>query len=136
MPSWGKQEPGHSLSSLGMPYPYLTNALCVICGRCGVVCGVDVEQGFPTIKFFYVSNGKIKSSTYQGGRSAKELVTFAIDKVGRLSRLTMQQHAMPCILACLQLGLFPASNAWLDLWWMHHLVDWCFACLSCSGSAA
>jgi hypothetical protein len=39
------------------------------------------SQGFPTIKFLYVSNGKIKSSAYQGGRSAKELVTFALDKV-------------------------------------------------------
>lgn len=43
-------------------------------------------QGFPTIKFFYVSNGKIKSSAYNGGRSAKELVTFALDKVGTHSR--------------------------------------------------
>jgi hypothetical protein len=42
-------------------------------------------QGFPTIKFLYVSNGKIKSSNYQGGRSAKELVAFALDKVGRES---------------------------------------------------
>lgn len=40
------------------------------------------RQGFPTIKFFYVSGGKIKSSSYQGGRSAKELVSFALDKVG------------------------------------------------------
>eukprot|EP00775_Hariotina_reticulata_P009043 gene9043-9214_t len=37
-------------------------------------------RGFPTIKFFYVQGGKIKSSDYNGGRSATELVSFALDK--------------------------------------------------------
>lgn len=38
-------------------------------------------QGFPTIKLFYVdNNGNIKSSDYNGQRSAKDIVTFAADK--------------------------------------------------------
>jgi protein disulfide-isomerase A6 len=37
-------------------------------------------QGFPTIKLFYVLNGAIKSSDYNGGRTAKDLVAFALDK--------------------------------------------------------
>lgn len=51
-----------------------------------------VPQGFPTIKFFYVSNGKIKSSAYNGGRSAKEIVTFALDKVRRQEQQQMPQQ--------------------------------------------
>ncbi len=40
------------------------------------------RAGFPTIKFFYAgSDGSIKGVPYNGGRSAKELVTFAMDKV-------------------------------------------------------
>lgn len=66
-----------------------TQALaCLQLTRCLQLLGaaaVSLFQGFPTIKFFYVSNGKIKSSAYNGGRSAKELVTFALDKVGRLA---------------------------------------------------
>lgn len=39
-------------------------------------------QGFPTIKFFYVDDsGNIKSSDYNSGaRTAKDLITFALDK--------------------------------------------------------
>lgn len=50
-------------------------------------------QGFPTIKFFYVSDGKIKSSEFRGGRSAKDIVTFALDKVGG--------HSLHAVLAAL-----------------------------------
>lgn len=41
-------------------------------------------QGFPTIKLLYVddSSGSIKSVDYNGGRAAKDLVNWALDKVG------------------------------------------------------
>ncbi|GFR51819.1 hypothetical protein Agub_g14281 [Astrephomene gubernaculifera] len=44
-------------------------------------------QGFPTIKLLYVddASGAIKSVDYNGGRSAKELVTFALDKAKSLA---------------------------------------------------
>lgn len=61
----------------------IVNVAAVDCDEHKSIAGEHGVQGFPTIKFFYVSNGKIKSSAYQGGRSAKELVTFALDKVGR-----------------------------------------------------
>lgn len=54
-------------------------------------CAFPTFQGFPTIKFLYVSNGKIKSSAFNGGRSAKELVTFALDKVGVFQQQEQQQ---------------------------------------------
>jgi len=37
-------------------------------------------QGFPTIKLFYTIDGSIKTKDYNGGRSAKEIVSFAMDK--------------------------------------------------------
>mmetsp|Transcript_11091 Transcript_11091/g.23921 ORF Transcript_11091/g.23921 Transcript_11091/m.23921 type:complete len:457 (+) Transcript_11091:59-1429(+) len=37
-------------------------------------------QGFPTIKLLYVENGQIKSTDYQGGRTAKDIVSFVMDK--------------------------------------------------------
>ncbi|KAG2496699.1 hypothetical protein HYH03_005115 [Edaphochlamys debaryana] len=43
-------------------------------------------QGFPTIKLLYVDeSGSIKSTDYNGGRTAKELVTFALDKARSLA---------------------------------------------------
>ncbi len=41
-------------------------------------------QGFPTIKLLYVddASGNIKSADYNGGRAAKDLVNWALDKVG------------------------------------------------------
>ena len=42
-------------------------------------------KGFPTIKLFYVDSGKIKSSDYQGGRTAKEMITFVTDKAKALA---------------------------------------------------
>jgi hypothetical protein len=38
-------------------------------------------QGFPTIKFLCVVGGKIKAAEYRGGRTAKGIVEFAMDKV-------------------------------------------------------
>eukprot|EP00983_Pelagomonas_calceolata_P045254 1139636-Pelagomonas_calceolata.AAC.6 len=37
-------------------------------------------QGFPTIKFVYADGDKIKTSDYNGQRSAKDLINFAFDK--------------------------------------------------------
>ena len=42
-------------------------------------------QGFPTIKFVYYDSGKIKSVDYKGGRSAKEIVEFGMDKAKNLA---------------------------------------------------
>ena len=42
-------------------------------------------KGFPTIKLFYVDGGKIKSSDYQGGRTAKEMINFVADKAKSLA---------------------------------------------------
>ena len=42
-------------------------------------------KGFPTIKLFYVDGGKIKSSDYQGGRTAKEMINFVVDKAKSLA---------------------------------------------------
>ncbi len=36
--------------------------------------------GFPTIKLLYWSDGKIKSTAYEGQRTAKDMVAFALDK--------------------------------------------------------
>ena len=38
-------------------------------------------QGFPTIKLMYAdASGKIKSSDYTGGRTAKDMVIYVADK--------------------------------------------------------
>lgn len=58
----------------------IVNVAAVDCDEHKSLAGEYGIQGFPTIKFFYVSNGAIKSSSYNGGRSAKELVAFALDK--------------------------------------------------------
>jgi protein disulfide-isomerase A6 len=42
-------------------------------------------KGFPTIKLLYVDGGKIKSSDYTGGRTAKEMIQFALDKAKSLA---------------------------------------------------
>lgn len=44
-------------------------------------------QGFPTIKLLYVddSSGSIKSVDYNGGRAAKDLVNWALDKARNLA---------------------------------------------------
>ncbi|KAG2442054.1 hypothetical protein HYH02_009845 [Chlamydomonas schloesseri] len=51
------------------------------------VAGEFRVQGFPTIKLLYVDNagGSVKSVDYNGGRTAKELVTFALDKAKALA---------------------------------------------------
>lgn len=58
----------------------IVNVAAVDCDEHKSVAGEHSIRGFPTIKFFYVSDGKIKSSDYSGGRSAKEIVAFAMDK--------------------------------------------------------
>eukprot|EP00882_Tetradesmus_deserticola_P021966 GHRQ01023825.1.p1 GENE.GHRQ01023825.1~~GHRQ01023825.1.p1 ORF type:complete len:259 (-),score=75.64 GHRQ01023825.1:10-786(-) len=58
----------------------IVNVAAVDCDEHKSVAGDHGIRGFPTIKFFYVLNGAIKSSDYNGGRSAKELVAFAMDK--------------------------------------------------------
>lgn len=58
----------------------IVNIAAVDCDEHKSIAGEHGVQGFPTIKFFYVVDGKIKSSAYNGGRSAKEIVTFAMDK--------------------------------------------------------
>eukprot|EP00882_Tetradesmus_deserticola_P001203 GHRQ01001301.1.p1 GENE.GHRQ01001301.1~~GHRQ01001301.1.p1 ORF type:complete len:457 (+),score=199.58 GHRQ01001301.1:162-1532(+) len=58
----------------------IVNVAAVDCDEHKSVAGDHGIRGFPTIKFFYVLNGAIKSSDYSGGRSAKELVAFAMDK--------------------------------------------------------
>eukprot|EP00878_Enallax_costatus_P001518 GHUV01001669.1.p1 GENE.GHUV01001669.1~~GHUV01001669.1.p1 ORF type:complete len:459 (+),score=78.64 GHUV01001669.1:164-1540(+) len=58
----------------------IVNVAAVDCDEHKSLAGEHGVQGFPTIKFFYVSDGKIKSSSYNGGRSAKEIVAFAMDK--------------------------------------------------------
>ncbi len=43
-------------------------------------------QGFPTIKMFYTdSKGKVKSVDYQAGRTAKDVINFAMDKAKALA---------------------------------------------------
>eukprot|EP00883_Tetradesmus_obliquus_P011814 jgi/Sobl393_1/4620/SZX79247.1 len=58
----------------------IVNVAAVDCDEHKSIAGEHGIRGFPTIKFFYVSNGVIKSSDYNGGRSAKEIVAFAMDK--------------------------------------------------------
>jgi protein disulfide-isomerase A6 len=58
----------------------IVNVAAVDCDEHKSVAGEHGIRGFPTIKFFYVSNGAIKSSDYNGGRSAKEIVAFAMEK--------------------------------------------------------
>ncbi|GLI71386.1 hypothetical protein VaNZ11_016579 [Volvox africanus] len=52
-------------------------------------------QGFPTIKLLYVDDatGSIKSVDYNGGRTAKELVTFALDKAKSLALKRLGEKA-------------------------------------------
>jgi len=42
-------------------------------------------RGFPTIKLFYVRDGALKSSDYNGGRAARDIVAWAIDKARALA---------------------------------------------------
>eukprot|EP00200_Dunaliella_tertiolecta_P006573 CAMPEP_0202346832 /NCGR_PEP_ID=MMETSP1126-20121109/5451_1 /ASSEMBLY_ACC=CAM_ASM_000457 /TAXON_ID=3047 /ORGANISM="Dunaliella tertiolecta, Strain CCMP1320" /LENGTH=437 /DNA_ID=CAMNT_0048938291 /DNA_START=34 /DNA_END=1347 /DNA_ORIENTATION=- len=42
-------------------------------------------KGFPTIKFVYADGDKIKTSDYNGQRSAKDLINFAFDKAKSLA---------------------------------------------------
>jgi hypothetical protein len=42
-------------------------------------------QGFPTIKFVYAEGDKLKSSDYNGNRSAKDMVLFAMEKAKNLA---------------------------------------------------
>jgi hypothetical protein len=42
-------------------------------------------QGFPTIKFMYHDGSTIKAVDYKGGRTAKELITFGMDKAHNLA---------------------------------------------------
>lgn len=58
----------------------IVNVAAVDCDEHKSIAGEHGIQGFPTIKLFYVSGGSIKSSSYNGGRSAKEIVAFAMDK--------------------------------------------------------
>jgi protein disulfide-isomerase A6 len=58
----------------------IVNVAAVDCDEHKSVAGEHGIRGFPTIKFFYVSNGAVKSSDYNGGRSAKEIVAFAMEK--------------------------------------------------------
>eukprot|EP00879_Flechtneria_rotunda_P008753 GHRR01009167.1.p1 GENE.GHRR01009167.1~~GHRR01009167.1.p1 ORF type:complete len:415 (+),score=150.40 GHRR01009167.1:625-1869(+) len=58
----------------------IVNVAAVDCDEHKSIAGEHGIQGFPTIKFFYVSGGSIKSSEYRGGRTAKDVVAFTMDK--------------------------------------------------------
>ncbi|PNW80746.1 hypothetical protein CHLRE_07g328150v5 [Chlamydomonas reinhardtii] len=59
------------------------------------VAGEYRVQGFPTIKLLYVddASGSIKTVDYNGGRTAKELVTFALDKAKSLALKRLGEKA-------------------------------------------
>ncbi|EFJ45579.1 hypothetical protein VOLCADRAFT_105867 [Volvox carteri f. nagariensis] len=59
------------------------------------VAGEYRIQGFPTIKLLYVDDatGSIKSLDYNGGRTAKDLVTFALDKAKSLAMKRLGEKA-------------------------------------------
>jgi len=42
-------------------------------------------KGFPTIKFMWHDGKAIKSVDYKGGRTAKEIITFGMDKAKALA---------------------------------------------------
>jgi hypothetical protein len=42
-------------------------------------------SGFPTIKFMYHDGTKLKSVDYTAGRTAKDIITFAMDKAKSLA---------------------------------------------------
>lgn len=42
-------------------------------------------RGFPTIKFMYHDGKAIKAVDYKGGRTAKEIITFGMDKAKALA---------------------------------------------------
>ena len=42
-------------------------------------------QGFPTIKFMYYDSGKLKTVDYKGGRAAKDIIEFGMDKAKALA---------------------------------------------------
>lgn len=54
-------------------------------------------QGFPTIKLMYSLDGKVKSQDYNGGRTAKDIVNFAMDKAKALAlkRIGAKPEAKP-----------------------------------------
>eukprot|EP00877_Chromochloris_zofingiensis_P007928 jgi/Chrzof1/3389/Cz12g23180.t1_PDI4 len=58
----------------------IVNVAAVDCDQHQAIAQQYGVQGFPTIKFLYNSKGTIKTVDYNGGRSAKELVTFSMDK--------------------------------------------------------
>lgn len=37
-------------------------------------------QGFPTIKLMYMDGDNLKKVDYQGGRSAKDMINYVMDK--------------------------------------------------------
>jgi hypothetical protein len=50
-------------------------------------------KGFPTLKLFYNDGGKVKSTDYQGGRTAKEMLTFLMDKAKALGLKRLGEKA-------------------------------------------
>lgn len=51
-------------------------------------CGLAGEfkvQGFPTIKLLYNKSGKLKAVDYKGGRSAKEIVEWALAQASKIA---------------------------------------------------
>lgn len=50
-------------------------------------------KGFPTIKLMYVDDGKIKSTDYQGGRTAKDMTQFLFDKAKAYALKRMGEKA-------------------------------------------
>jgi protein disulfide-isomerase A6 len=42
-------------------------------------------SGFPTIKFMYHDGTKVKAVDYKSGRTAKDIITFAMEKAKSLA---------------------------------------------------
>ena len=58
----------------------IVNVAAVDCDAHKEVAAKHGVRGFPTIKFFYVQGGAVKSVDYSGGRDAPAIVGFAMDK--------------------------------------------------------
>ena len=50
-------------------------------------------SGFPTIKFMYHDGTKVKAVDYNSGRTAKDIITFAMDKAKSLAFKRIGQKA-------------------------------------------
>jgi hypothetical protein len=53
------------------------------CSTCS--CGPPLFAGYPTIKLFHVSGGKLVSSDYNGGRSAADIVKGALAEAAKVA---------------------------------------------------